>query len=360
MAEGKWPIRSKTNWIGCFFCLTSLFPLHEQGQQGKLNSSWADCQFTSPQQRSLFHQSKGSEWALTWPHMATGTRECTRSKYRVMKHMLYLGETRLRIPEILLHWQFLGKWDLAEYSPSRRAQWHKRSCTMQWWYTAKAFMFKSIFHVAKGEEGQHIHLLPPGQTLQLNVLKTRQEKKHACESVHSISPRLLGQLSLQLLNQQNSNPSPFPRAMKFLPSIPCINSQGWAFTAGPKSFCDPQFNCFVRLITPNIAFSSLQWSQFTQNAKNILYLLPINVKGFRFPQCSSQENISIGKNAELIGVLYYLQTAESFWQDGGQSITGTRLKSCMLRILESTRQRAIQHHSPESYNLRTRQTGLPI
>lgn len=97
---------------------------------------------------------------------------------------------------------------------------------MQWWYTAKAFMFKSIFHAAKGEEGQHIHLLPPGQTLQLNVLKTSQEKKHACKSVNSISPWLLGQLSLQLLNQQNSNPSPFPRAMKLLPSIPCFNSQG--------------------------------------------------------------------------------------------------------------------------------------
>lgn len=97
---------------------------------------------------------------------------------------------------------------------------------MQWWYTAKAFMFESIFHVAKGEKGQRIHLLPPGQTLKFNVLKTSQEKKHACELVNNNSPRLLGQLSLQLLNQQNSNPSPFPHATKFLSSTPCINSQG--------------------------------------------------------------------------------------------------------------------------------------
>lgn len=96
---------------------------------------------------------------------------------------------------------------------------------MQWWYAAKAFMFRSIFHVAKGEEGQHIRLLLPGQTLQFNVLKASQKKKLACK-LGNISPRLLAQLSLQMLNQQNSNPSPLPHAMKFLPSIPCINSQG--------------------------------------------------------------------------------------------------------------------------------------
>lgn len=96
---------------------------------------------------------------------------------------------------------------------------------MQWWYTAKAFMFRSIFHVAKGEEGQHIRLLLPGQTLHFSVLKASQKKKPACKLVN-ISPRLLAQLSLQMLNQQNSNPSPLPHEMKFLPSIPCINSQG--------------------------------------------------------------------------------------------------------------------------------------
>lgn len=84
-AEGKWPIRGETTWISCF-----LLSLRKQGHQGRLSSSWTDCQFTKPRRRSLFHQSKGSEWALTWPHVTTGTRECTRSKYRATKYTLYL------------------------------------------------------------------------------------------------------------------------------------------------------------------------------------------------------------------------------------------------------------------------------
>lgn len=103
--------------------------------------------------------------------------------------------------------------------PSRRAQWHKRRGTMQWWYTAKAFMFKSIFYVAKGESGQRICLLLPGQSPQFSVSKASQEKSYACELVTIICSWLLAQLCLQRFNQQNNNPSPFPQAMKFLSSI---------------------------------------------------------------------------------------------------------------------------------------------
>lgn len=69
---------------------------------------------------------------------------------------------------------------------------------MQGGSPAKAFMFKSIFHVAKG-------------------------KKHTCKWVHNIRPWLLAQLALQRINQQSNNPSALPHAMKFLSSISCAS-----------------------------------------------------------------------------------------------------------------------------------------
>lgn len=69
---------------------------------------------------------------------------------------------------------------------------------MQGGSTAKAFMFKSIFHVAR-------------------------RKKHTCKWVQNIRPWLLAQLALQRINEQNNNPSALPRAMKSLSSISCAS-----------------------------------------------------------------------------------------------------------------------------------------
>lgn len=143
-----------------------------------------------------------------------------------------------RIPEILLEQQFLGKWDLAEHSPAR-AQWHRRSCTMQWGSPAKAFMFKSIFHVAKGKNTHANGCITSGPGCWLSWL-------------------------FKELTSRVTIPQPSLMPWNSCPPSPVHHCQGWVLMAGPNSCCDPQFNCSDRIITPNIAFPSLQQPQCSE------------------------------------------------------------------------------------------------
>lgn len=132
----------------------------------------------------------------------------------------------------------------------------------------------------------------------------------------------------------------FPKCLWFQASLP--TSATCPLSTGRKGSPEPvSLSSFATALAPHS-------SRPTPFSQKTCWIRAQNEKESESNWSSDIRGAPSGLRKQSLG---YRQAAEGFGQDGRQGITGARLQSRVLGILQGSGQRAVQHHSPEHHHL---------